>query len=415
MAKRRREIAKPEPPRAMVKMRQVKPGMFGGPVKSATVNNTEKEQVVQHAVQTTAKPVEQVRPIKAREVVRGTLQDFELRSSSSKSLEALTEARARERAELERIELEKEKEKERIAKEELERERIKAAEEQAQRHLSPPAPSLPTFTFACAVPDKVEARMDVDASVAPKIPEEGMEVDKAPQSDYLASSDTGPRRVTRSRRSIQPTDVFGAVSTIGQPPQNNTRRRTSTGPPKPRSSSAPPNLVFSTNGLALKALTNNNTTRNQHYYTELETHVIRKPGDRPESPTMKLRTILEKQKEEQDVMRAERARRRRGPDASDDSVDIDMNASFELHPLKHRRGPGDEEDYETPVRPSNGRKTVKWDRGLEVSVFLDEIEVQPGRHRDAEAAMGTLKGCLTVFPNVSLCELIFVAFTHQTL
>jgi len=32
-------------------------------------------------------------------------------------------------------------------------------------------------------------------------------------------------------------------------------------------------------------------------------------------------------------------------------------------PLKHRRGPGDEEDYETPVK-NPGDKRVKWDRGL---------------------------------------------------
>ncbi|EJD05888.1 uncharacterized protein FOMMEDRAFT_79785 [Fomitiporia mediterranea MF3/22] len=75
-----------------------------------------------------------------------------------------------------------------------------------------------------------------------------------------------------------------------------------------------------------------------------------------------------------------------------------MEESIDVHPLKHRRGPGDEEDYETPVRPGDGRKAVKWDRGLEVSAFLDEIEVQPRKYRAGEGA-APRKGCLSAGPN----------------
>ncbi|KLO18604.1 hypothetical protein SCHPADRAFT_819561 [Schizopora paradoxa] len=45
------------------------------------------------------------------------------------------------------------------------------------------------------------------------------------------------------------------------------------------------------------------------------------------------------------------------------------------YPTKHRRGPGEEEDYESPVRPEqNGGKRVKWDFGLHTEVYVDEIE-----------------------------------------
>lgn len=58
---------------------------------------------------------------------------------------------------------------------------------------------------------------------------------------------------------------------------------------------------------------------------------------------------------------------------------------------KHRRGPGDESDYETPERLERHKKTrlfveaddqdgeperrVKWDRGLFTSVYLDEVKL----------------------------------------
>jgi len=57
-------------------------------------------------------------------------------------------------------------------------------------------------------------------------------------------------------------------------------------------------------------------------------------------------------------------------------------------PAKHRRGPGDESDYETPERHKKAKllveaddqddeleRRVKWDRGLFTSVYLDEVKL----------------------------------------
>jgi hypothetical protein len=123
--------------------------------------------------------------------------------------------------------------------------------------------------------------------------------------------------------------------------------------------------------------------------------IVRKEGRRPESPTTKLRTISERQKEEKARQRQERAQRRARKIELGEIVDSDADASFMSdlplgdngQPLKHRRGPGDEEEYETPERPvrpskrtkvegneqEENDKRVQWDRGLFTAVYLDEL------------------------------------------
>ncbi|KAH8117407.1 hypothetical protein DFH11DRAFT_1574835 [Phellopilus nigrolimitatus] len=385
--RRIRETIKSSPPRPMIKMRQVIPGMFGGPVRNTAPTGAEKESTVHHTLPSPNKSLSQQRgPIMAREVVKGTLQDFELRTSSFKSLEALREARAKERATL-------------------------ALKEKNVEDL-PDGPSVDAFTFECRLP--ADEKMDVDSNLPivatpDRVQATGhVELDTGPQSDSGLSVSSGARRSTRNRRSVQQSNVFGTVSTSALPTPSSSRRKPSNDPPK---SFTPPNLIFHSNGLALKTLTNNNTTRNQYYHAQLETRTIRKPGDRPESPTMKLRTIMEKQKEEQDKMRAERARRRRGDDEDDSIMDFETEDSIVVQPAKHRRGAGEDEDFVTPVRPDNGRKRVKWDRGLESSVYLDEIELQPRRHQSEECPLVPRKGCLISMPNVSLLSL-FLASKH---
>jgi hypothetical protein len=207
------------------------------------------------------------------------------------------------------------------------------------------------------------------------------------------------RRSTRNQRSSQPpeTDVFGAVTSVA-PDGGSTRRRAGTG----RSKSNPIHGTFyPPEGIALKTLTNSNTNKNQRYYATLETNIVRKAGNRPESPSMKLRTILEKQKEEQGRLRAARAKRRRADSSDSEGEAGDSCMSIDGAPYGHLRGPGDEEDYETPTRIANATgKRVKWDRGLGTSVFLDEIVPQGAlRYREGIKTVPE-KGCLVFDSNV---------------
>lgn len=381
--KREKDIAPAGP---MIQARRVTPGMFGGPIRATTLDAN--KQQAGPVLSSPVKPPAQMRPIQGREVVKGTLQDYELTNPAIISLEAMREARERERAEQERLRQEQ------VQRELEEKQKQEAAAASATtktttlegEEISSPTrgPSLNAFTFQCPAPAPGSERMDVDSS--PISSSQGLGPEEPSSSPRIIPLDlTGSRKSTRPRRQISiPTGV------ADNRPFASTSRRS--GPPKPRSSSMTPALVFSTNGVALKNLTNNNTTRNQYYHAKLEVHVIRREGERPESPTMKLRTVQEKQKEEQGKMRAERAARRRG-DSMDTSGMMQDSGLFESA-AKHRRGAGEDEDYVTPMKPDNGKKSVKWDRGLEAVVFLDEIEMDAQRRPKAEII--PKKGCLHV-------------------
>jgi hypothetical protein len=207
-------------------------------------------------------------------------------------------------------------------------------------------------------------------------------------SDKTPISDTSSlRRTTRSRRT--------AVSEGSSRPRP-TRR-------KPASSRM--DDVFSGMSLtALKDLTTSNTARNQQYlFAKLETEVIRKEGLRPESPVVK---FVQRETDGKLKERAERAIRRARRNSGDmPSSDIEgcsdvgysspcedcSGESSHRSLTKHRRGPGDESDYETPGRldrhmkaklfveaddqDGEGERRVKWDRGLFTSVYLDEVKL----------------------------------------
>lgn len=190
---------------------------------------------------------------------------------------------------------------------------------------------------------------------------------------------------------------------------------------------------------ALQALTNSNTTKNQQIFSKLEREIIRKEGIRPESPTVKVRTILQKQREARDRQRLERAERRAkrgedGPGLSDtegasDLGDQSMVSTNKEHDenegvvsSKHRRGPGEVEDYETPERPdrpvkrlrfgddtheeARERKRVKWHRGLSTEIYLDQVQPQPSRSKDAIIE----KSCLAPTAKVGGPQRITVLF-----
>ncbi|OAX44630.1 hypothetical protein K503DRAFT_764836 [Rhizopogon vinicolor AM-OR11-026] len=167
--------------------------------------------------------------------------------------------------------------------------------------------------------------------------------------------------------------------------------------------------------VALQALTNSNTTKNQQVFAKLEREIIRKEGVRPESPTVKVRTILQKQREARDQQRHERAERRArrsedGPGLSDaedvsELGDQSMISNREhdenegVVSAKHRRGAGEVEDYETPEKSDRSikrlrfgddiqeeareRKRVKWHRGLSTEIYLDQVQPRPNsRNKD---------------------------------
>lgn len=216
---------------------------------------------------------------------------------------------------------------------------------------------------------------------------------------------TGLRRTTRSRRSAQSaTDVFGTVVSAARP--------------------RPKQKVFVDEGpfsqfsqVQLKTLTSKNTEWNQKQLCEMSTQVIMKVGKRPESPTTKVRNVLEQQREEKNQQRQDRAARRARKSTETDDEDLELDDEDMTNveedagelPMTHRRGPGDEEDYHTPEkdrplkrsrlgddatenRDSRQEKRVKWDRGLFQTVYLTDLPPNPRRPPKEEL---TKKGCLS--------------------
>ncbi|KAJ7273693.1 hypothetical protein B0H12DRAFT_1043535 [Mycena haematopus] len=236
---------------------------------------------------------------------------------------------------------------------------------------------------------------------SPVIPSEMS--DPAPHLSDTFEPLSAVRRTTRLRKSVFP-------ASVGPPQPLPTRRKVSS-----QQLPSGSGVFAGMTAVALKALTSSNTTKNQKYLAaKLETEVIRKVGARPESPGVKIRTIAQREQDEKGTRRKQRAARRARrtddglsendgmSDAGDESpMDTDMDSS----PLRHRRGPGDEEEYETPKvnGAKRGRadslsedkqaekKRVKWHRGLSTAVFLDEVEPRP-KARPKENVVK--KGCL---------------------
>ena len=186
-------------------------------------------------------------------------------------------------------------------------------------------------------------------------------------------------------------------------------------------------VSFGMSAVALKALTTSNTEKNQRYLAaKLETEVVRKEGMRPESPTVKIKTVLQRQQDEKHEQRRQRAERRASrsddgstagqsetDDQSEDEFQSIFGSSDSDGPLqkRHRRGPGDEEDYETPKScktfnagdndEETRRRRVKWDRGLFTTVYLDEVNL--GERRPANENIAT-KGCLAATAKVGILQ-----------
>ncbi|KDQ60831.1 hypothetical protein JAAARDRAFT_31818 [Jaapia argillacea MUCL 33604] len=272
---------------------------------------------------------------------------------------------------------------------------IELEDDQILSPVSPQATQPPTVS---EVVEQPKSPSPVGASAAARgVPHKSPDEEN---NDPVADSDDTTGKVRRTSRQRKPTsyaeDVFGTVVTTVRPLQP--RRR------QPVSRSEEKGFT-GLSAVALRALTSTNTTKNQHCHVKLETEVIRKPGPRPDSPTTKVRTILQKQQDEKGKDREARAQRRArrsegsvgDTDGYSEVDDLSMmdEGSSELESLalpgRHLKGPGDEEEYETPERPdrpskrgrfdeaeeSRGEKSVKWDRALQKTVYLDDPPPEP--------------------------------------
>ncbi|KAI6036601.1 hypothetical protein BKA83DRAFT_4165227 [Pisolithus microcarpus] len=225
------------------------------------------------------------------------------------------------------------------------------------------------------------------------------------ENDFDSQSSQRRSALKRSSRARKvPSDVHDVFNTTSRSDQPSRR------PPTRAEASGFVGMSAS----ALRALTSSNTTRNQQTVAILATEVIRKEGLRPESPAVKIRTILQKEKEEQDRQRMERAQRRARRSEEGSTVNTPCihpdgyghDTNVDLTTTRHVRAPGDEEDYETPERlspikrPRFGEedndeqvrptKQVKWCCGLGTTAFVDDVDPKPRFQRlDSHA-----KGCL---------------------
>lgn len=142
--------------------------------------------------------------------------------------------------------------------------------------------------------------------------------------------------------------------------------------------------VYPDNPRQLQWLTSHNTQRNQESVVELEHQTIRKFCNRPPSPSSRFRIDAKKSHEEREA-RAERRQRR---DRSNNCLvpDVETIASCSnVTNHRHVRAPGDDDDYETPIKapkpsqlhPGGVTKMVKWNRDLIATSECSEQQSRP--------------------------------------
>lgn len=227
----------------------------------------------------------------------------------------------------------------------------------------------------------------------------------------------GVRRTTRVRKVLNPSLISDAFVPADVKPRR-----------KPNVQMG--DITYSgMSATALRALTTSNTVRNQKYLAaKLETEIIRREGDRPESPVVKIKTVLQREQEEKKRRRKERAARRARSggnvghlDDKDGHSDKDTenesdwdDQSASPSPKRHKRGPGDEEEYKTPVgklkrlklvdddakeESVENERRVKWDRGLFTTMSLDQVKLGTRRPPMEDII---IKGCLAPAAKVRL-------------
>lgn len=306
--------------------------------------------------------------------------------------------------------------------------------------LSPPEFVVDTPSFDIPVRD--DEALTPATAPAP-VPEKVIMPDSSPQvmSSPLNFSEFTFRRTTRSSRNASastPDSNPNPLSTRSSRPAS--RRKT---PAANIPVFFDPTPFSGMTALALRTLTDSNTTRNKEYLTALlKTEVVRREGARPESPGMNVKSISQKEEEAKEKERSARAERRAKREGSKGRIEVDENGGGENgnengndnksengwdsspeSSRKHVWGPGDEEDYETPLRPmkrlrlddhdpestgedSEEKRRVKWDRGLYSQIYLDEIKPRSTHARIARESIK--KGCLAPTAKVCTCSLFFL-------
>ena len=169
----------------------------------------------------------------------------------------------------------------------------------------------------------------------------------------------------------------------------------------------------------LKIATQRNTAKNMVFHCAIDREIIRVSGPRPPSPTSKIRTTADKDEEEKKAGRGQRAKRR--------SRYSNEGSEFEEAPplierVERARGPGDDEDYATPVRSSKKMKTghvktVKWNR--ELTIIRDdgrpEAPLEPCRQAAPDKSALKLNAQVSMHANVADVRLNLIDMeTHST-
>jgi len=163
----------------------------------------------------------------------------------------------------------------------------------------------------------------------------------------IVATNESPDGVRRSRRlsgekdypSDSPEEDVVAPPTLPKPKKAATARAST----KP---STNPSNALDLNPKMLATLTNKNTQRNQQPFNMLDVQVVKMDCPRPPSPSSKVRSALDKEKEDVLKAREDRAKRRGQSKSEDDENEVESAPTSR----KHARGAGDDEDYETPKR-----------------------------------------------------------------
>jgi hypothetical protein len=227
---------------------------------------------------------------------------------------------------------------------------------------------------------------------------------------------------------VQSEVAITSTSPISSPPQtskipaattmaNRPKRTFKPALPSKTARPAPANLNISiVPGLSekeLKSITDLNTSRNLVFFCAIDRQIVRKAGPRPPSPTSKIRTVEQRDEEEKKKGREERAKRRVKGDGEAGEEDTGPETG-EISGIETMilgsKGPGEDEDWFEPERPTKRvkvdhitakkEKSVRWNREL-IVVRGDIGESGASRVGSDAGPAQVLKSCIPTIAQVS--------------